>query len=327
MKRSRTEDQDASKQPRKKSRAIESGQQSSQGILFRKCHGQHILRNKSVIQAIVDKSGILPTDTVLEIGPGTGALTESLLVAAKKVVCIEIDERMVAELRKKFMKETQQKKLQIIQGSCLDVDFPYFDRCVANVPYNISSAIVFKLLQGSPKFHQPSDQGMPFKCAILMFQREFALRLVAQAGDAEYSRLSVNTQLLAKVSHLMKISRNSFVPPPKVESSVVRIELKRPAPAINFKEWDELVKVLFTRKNRKISSIFSKKRLRARLYTQHVSHYNLSKRTPIEKEAFDASIGEILKREDFADQRPRSMPIDNFAWLLTAFHEKGIYFA
>ena len=89
-----------------------------------------------------------------------------------------------------------------------------------------------------------------FRTAILMFQREFALRLVARPGDEFYCRLSVNVQLLAKVTHIMKISKNSFKPPPKVESSVVRMDPINPPPPVNFEEWDGLVRILFSRKNK-----------------------------------------------------------------------------
>lgn len=109
-------------------------------------------------------------------------------------------------------------------GDVLKTELPYFDVCVANLPYQISSQIVFKLLQ-----HRPL-----FRSAVLMFQREFALRLAAQPGDDLYCRLSVNTQLLAKVTHVMKVGKNNFRPPPKVESSVVRIEPLNPPPPINF---------------------------------------------------------------------------------------------
>ena len=89
-----------------------------------------------------------------------------------------------------------------------------------------------------------------------MFQREFAMRLVAKPGSDLYCRLSVNVQLLARVDHLIKVSRNSFKPPPKVESSVVRIEPKYPPPPINFVEWDGLVRLCFMRKNKTLSAIF-----------------------------------------------------------------------
>lgn len=89
-----------------------------------------------------------------------------------------------------------------------------------------------------------------------MFQREFALRLVAKPGDKLYCRLSINTQLLARVDHLMKVGKNNFRPPPKVESSVVRIEPKNPPPPINFQEWDGLVRITFVRKNKTLSAAF-----------------------------------------------------------------------
>lgn len=85
---------------------------------------------------------------------------------------------------------------QVLQGDVLKVDLPYFDVCVANIPYQISSPLTFKLLA-----HRPS-----FRAAIIMFQHEFAMRLVAKPGDVSYSRLAVNTQLLARVDHLLKVS-------------------------------------------------------------------------------------------------------------------------
>uniref|UniRef100_A0A0E0EY13 rRNA adenine N(6)-methyltransferase n=1 Tax=Oryza meridionalis TaxID=40149 RepID=A0A0E0EY13_9ORYZ len=108
----------------------------------------------------------------------------------------------------------------VIQGDVLKCDLPYFDICVANIPYQISSPLTFKLLS-----HRPIS-----RCAVIMFQREFAMRLVAQPGDSLCCRLSVNVQLLSRVSHLLKVGRNNFRPPPKVDSSVVRIEPRKPLP-------------------------------------------------------------------------------------------------
>ena len=110
-----------------------------------------------------------------------------------------------------------------------------------------------------------------------MFQREFAMRLVARPGSELYCRLSVNVQLLARVDHLIKVSRNSFKPPPKVESSVVRIEPKYPPPAINFVEWDGLVRLCFMRKNKTLSAIFRTKHVinmlheNFKIYSRHTN--------------------------------------------------------
>ena len=213
---------------------------------FDKSFGQHILKNPLVVQQIVEKSAIKPTDIILEIGPGTGNLTASLCERGKKLIAVEVDARMVAEVTKRVHSLGYSHKFQMIAGDAIKVDFPFFDICIANTPYQISSPLVFKLLQ-----HRPI-----FRCAVLMFQREFAMRLVAKPGSDLYCRLSVNVQLLARVDHLIKVGRNSFKPPPKVESSVVRIEPKYPPPPINFIEWDGLVRLCFMRKNKTLSAIF-----------------------------------------------------------------------
>lgn len=144
---------------------------------------------------MVDKSALRPTDVALEIGPGTGNMTVKLLEKTKRVVACEIDPRLVAELQKRVQGTPYQSKLQIMIGDVLKTELPFFDVCVANIPYQISSPLVFKLL-----LHRPF-----FRCAIIMFQREFAQRLVAKPGDQLYCRLSVNTQLLARVDIVMKV--------------------------------------------------------------------------------------------------------------------------
>lgn len=103
--------------------------------------------------------------------------------------------RLVAELQKRVQGTHYKQKLEILIGNALKMELPFFNVCVANVPYQISSPLVFKLL-----LHRPF-----FRCAILMFQQEFAQRLVAKPGDKLYCRLSVNTQLLARVDMLMKV--------------------------------------------------------------------------------------------------------------------------
>jgi 18S rRNA (adenine1779-N6/adenine1780-N6)-dimethyltransferase len=102
-----------------------------------KAFGQHILKNPLVVQSIVDKAGIKGTDTVLEIGPGTGNLTMKLLEVAKKVIAVELDPRMVAELQKRVQGTDHAHKLQIIHGDVMKVDLPFFDVCVANIPYQV----------------------------------------------------------------------------------------------------------------------------------------------------------------------------------------------
>ena len=218
---------------------------------MQKSKGQHLLKNPTILSEIIHKSGIKSTDVVLEIGPGTGNLTMLLLDAAKKVIAIELDPRMVAQLTKRVGISPYQNKLQLIQGDVLKQKLPFFDLCVANIPYQISSPIVFKLLS-----HRPL-----FRAAVLLIQREFAMRLIAKPGTEFYCRLSVNVQLLSKVEHIMKVSKKNFVPPPKVESSVVRIEPLHPLPQINFIEWDAMLRICFSRKNKTLGALFKQKKI------------------------------------------------------------------
>lgn len=215
---------------------------------------------------MLEKSALRPTDVVLEIGPGTGNMTIRILEKVKKVVACEIDPRLVAELQKRVQGTPFQSKLQILIGDALKTEFPFFDICLANVPYQISSPLVFKLL-----LHRPF-----FRCAVLMFQREFAQRLVAKPGDKLYCRLSINTQLLARVDLLMKVGKNNFRPPPKVESSVVRLEPRNPPPPINFTEWDGLTRIAFLRKNKTLAAAFKQSTVVQTLDNNYKLHASLN---------------------------------------------------
>ncbi|GAB4830572.1 Ribosomal RNA small subunit methyltransferase [Ancistrocladus abbreviatus] len=242
---------------KKETKRATGGNHFQGGIPFYKSKGQHILKNPLLVDAIVQKAGIKSTDTVLEIGPGTGNLTKKLLESGKFVVAVEVDQRMVLELQRRFQGTPHHNRLKVIQGDVLKCDLPYFDICVANIPYQISSPLIFKLLD-----HKPA-----FRCAIIMFQREFAMRLIAQPGDTLYCRLSVNTQLLSRVSHLLKVGKNNFRPPPKVDSSVVRIEPRKPLPLSpdKLKEWDGMLRICFSRKNKTLGAIFKQKKILALL--------------------------------------------------------------
>ena len=245
--------------------------------------------------------------------------------------------------------------MQVIQGDVLKCDLPYFDICVANIPYQISSPLTFKLLS-----HRPM-----FRCAVIMFQREFAMRLVAQPGDTLYCRLGVNTQLLARVSHLLKVGKNNFRPPPKVDSSVVRIEPRKPQPLVNFKEWDGLVRICFNRKNKTLGSIFRQKSvlsipeknyktLQALQLSQKGSSEDtemaldvsalgntgedLSMEIDDEEEMevedvetrgseFKFKVLEVLKQGGFEEKRSSKLTQADFMHLLSLFNKAGIHFS
>eukprot|EP00308_Calcidiscus_leptoporus_P025191 CAMPEP_0119404370 /NCGR_PEP_ID=MMETSP1334-20130426/143860_1 /TAXON_ID=127549 /ORGANISM="Calcidiscus leptoporus, Strain RCC1130" /LENGTH=322 /DNA_ID=CAMNT_0007428337 /DNA_START=27 /DNA_END=995 /DNA_ORIENTATION=+ len=293
------------------------------GVELHHSLGQHLLKNPLVTAAMIEKAAIKSTDTVLEIGPGTGNLTLKLLEIAKKVIAIEHDPRMVVELQKRVHGTEFAHKLQLIHSDVLKVDLPFFNLCVANIPYQISSPLVFKLLSHAPRF----------RCAILMVQREFALRLCAKAGDELYCRLAVNTQLLAKVDHLMKVSKNSFRPPPKVDSSVVRIEPVNPPPPINFVEWDGLVRLCFNRKNKTLSAVLKHKPVLQLLSENMRTHLAMSggmdgaEEQTREMPDVKSLVARVLEETEYSEARSTKLELDDFMLLLSKFNEVGLHFS
>jgi 18S rRNA (adenine1779-N6/adenine1780-N6)-dimethyltransferase len=206
----------------------------------------------------VSQAGLRPTDHVLEVGPGTGNLTIRILESAKHITAVEADPRMAAELTKRIQASPHSpSKVSLIIGDFTKATLPaHFDVCISNTPYQISSPLVFSLLSHAAQ-HQP-----PWRCAVLTFQREFALRLCAQPGTALWTRLSANVQLYAKVQHIAKIDKNSFRPPPKVESSIVKIEPIVPPPPVRFEEFDGMNRIIFSRANKTVRGNFGAKGVR-----------------------------------------------------------------
>lgn len=270
-----------------------------------------------MVNAIVAKSAVKSTDVVLEIGPGTGNMTVPLLQQSKEVVGIEYDSRMVREVLKRVEGTKEERKLKVIQGDAIKVKWPFFDVCVANVPYQISSALVFKLLS-----HRPM-----FRCAVMMFQEEFALRLTARPGEALYCRLSVNTQLLAKVDQLMKVGRNNFRPPPKVESRVVRIELRNPPPPVNFTEWDGMIRLLFNRKNKTLRSVLMTKPTIKLLEENMRTHAALNDSMLDDDLKVDQIIEDVVSMDAWSGKRASKLDLDDFLTLLAEFNKRGVHFA
>ncbi|KAK6043663.1 ribosomal RNA adenine dimethylase family protein [Cooperia oncophora] len=193
---------------------------NTQSLPFNTEKGQHILKNPGIVNSIIEKSALKSTDTVLEV-------QRPWLQGIWTVKCWKWQS-----------KPPLQNKLEVRHGDVMKAEWPFFD--VSHLPF------VFKLLLQRP---------LP-RYAVLMFQKEFADRLIAKPGDKDYCRLSVNVQLLAKVEHLMKIKRTEFRPPPKVDSAVVRIAPKNPPPPINFDEWEGMLRLCFLRKNKKLLAIF-----------------------------------------------------------------------
>ena len=211
------------------------------GISPRKILSQNFLVNSSILERQIEYADINENDSVLEIGGGTGVLTERLAKKAGKVFCIEFDRQLAPYLKRKFKNNTN---VEIIQGDALKIDLPKTNKIVANLPYHISSPITFKLL----------DYG--FELAVLMYQLEFAKRMIAEPSTDDYSRLSVNLQYQAEVEILEKISKKNFYPPPKVDSAIVKIiPLEKEFP-VEVKYFRQVTRLLFNTKNKLVSSVF-----------------------------------------------------------------------
>ncbi|KZV70574.1 rRNA adenine dimethylase [Peniophora sp. CONT] len=279
--------------------------------------GQHILKNPAIAQDIVDKANLRPTDKVLEVGPGTGNLTVRILEKAKHCTAVEMDPRMAAELTKRVQGKPEQRRLEIIIGDFVKATLPYFDVCISNTPYQISSPLIFRLLS-----HRPL-----FRVAILMFQREFALRLTAQPGSSLWSRLSANVQLYAKVDHVMNVGKNNFRPPPDVESSVVRIVPLDPPPPVRFEEFDGLTRILFTRRNKTCHANFQAKGVFEMLEGNYKTWCSENEKMIEEGFNMKAKVKEILEELGVSESRPAKMDINDLLRLLSAFHDAGIHFA
>ncbi|KAK9471597.1 S-adenosyl-L-methionine-dependent methyltransferase [Dipodascopsis tothii] len=283
--------------------------------------GQHLLKNPMIAQGIVDKAEVKPSDVVLEVGPGTGNLTVKILERARKVIAVEMDPRMAAEVTKRVQGKPEQKKLEVILGDVIKAELPYHDICISNTPYQISSPLVFKLL----------NLPRPPRVSVLMFQREFAMRLVARPGDSLYCRLSVNVQMWAHVTHIMKVGKNNFRPPPQVESSVVRIEPKNPRPPIDFEEWDGLLRICFVRKNKTISAGFKSTAILdilERNYRTYCAQNDVI--MPDGKDGKDLVkelVEKVLTETGLGEKRAGKCDEADFLKLLYAFHQVGIHFA
>ena len=191
--------------------------------------GQHFLVDEGAAQRIVDAMGDLSQRTVLEIGPGRGALTSLLARRARRVIAVELDRVLSAQLRMNLTADN----VEIIEGDILAVDFqtlfgpkpgsmrPGLDqkpepvRVVGNIPYFITSDILLRLWENRRYFDT----------LVLMVQREVAERLAAVPGGSDYGLLSATAQLYGHVETLFTLPPESFSPPPKVHSAVVRLDL------------------------------------------------------------------------------------------------------
>jgi 16S rRNA (adenine1518-N6/adenine1519-N6)-dimethyltransferase len=216
------------------------------GIRLSKSKSQHMLVDSQVLESQLRYANIRPSEVVLEIGAGSGILTKELSRRAKKVIAVESDIRF-----KSYLEETIPDNVELIFSDILKLDLPDFDKVVANIPYKISSKIIFKLLE-----HQ-------FTAGIIIFQLEFANRMVAGVGSADYSRLAVKIHSKAHCELLQKVPRKAFFPVPKVDSAIVELVPREPSFSINNEKlFNNVVDAVFNQKRKMIkNALLNKHRL------------------------------------------------------------------
>jgi 16S rRNA (adenine1518-N6/adenine1519-N6)-dimethyltransferase len=214
----------------------------SRGVrhLPRKRFGQHFLTDRSVIEAIVAEIDPRPGQALVEIGPGLGAMTDPLVVRAERLTVIELDRDLAARLRRR-------PELDVIESDVLRVDFAGLPRppglklrLVGNLPYNISTPILFHLL---PWADQVEDQHF-------MLQKEVVLRMAASPGCKDYGRLSVMLQWRYDIESVLEVPPGAFEPPPRVDSAVVRMIPLPVPPAVDATLLEAMVAVAFSQRRK-----------------------------------------------------------------------------
>lgn len=231
--------------------------------------GQNFLRDENIARKLIAAVNPRPSDTILEIGPGEGVLTKYLVSSCRRLIVVDVDERVIRHLRALY----PEGGLEIRHEDFLETDLAAVRsgraklRIVGNIPYNITTPILFHIL----------DNRQHVRDAVLMMQREVARRLIAEPGTKDYGILAVFCRLVADVAVLFDVSPNCFVPKPRVTSSVVRFEvLDRPRYALAEEEFFR----------RMVRSVFGKRRKTLRNSLQYFletvpalpSRFDLSKR-------------------------------------------------
>ena len=208
------------------------------GIVPKKSKGQNFLIDGRVADRHISYAGIREGDRVLEVGPGLGILTERMVDLPCDLTCIELDD-ILAE----YITETFGDRLTLIHGDAVKVRFPEFDVFVSNLPYSVSTPIIFKLLDHD------------FRTAVVMVQKEFADRMVADVGSPDYSRLTVNLFYRADCEIMETVPASRFNPRPKVDSALVRITpRKAPFDVIDEKLFFKVTEITFNHRRKKIGT-------------------------------------------------------------------------
>ncbi|MEK7227529.1 MAG: 16S rRNA (adenine(1518)-N(6)/adenine(1519)-N(6))-dimethyltransferase RsmA [Patescibacteria group bacterium] len=249
----------------------------------KKSLGQHFLRSERALDLIVKAGDIKPEDIILEIGPGTGVLTEKLLETGAKVIAVEKDDGLFRFLQEKFARKIRQGKLDLVHGDILDFNpeilkfYKNHDyKLIANIPYNITGAILEKFLSAD---QQP-------ELMVLLVQKEVAQRIVAK--DNKESILSVSVKAYGKPVYIEPVKAGSFAPAPKVDSAIIAIEGISKDFFRNFPEkgFFRLLRTGFKAKRKKLLSnlslIFEKEKVKEAFQGLNLDENTRAEELPVE---------------------------------------------
>jgi 18S rRNA (adenine1779-N6/adenine1780-N6)-dimethyltransferase len=273
-----------------------------------------MITNKDLIDKVVDAANIKSTDTILELGSGFGTVTSRLVSVARKVLISESDANLAEESLKKFTAEGF-TNVQYLSGGALEAIFPRFDICISHLPYSLSAPIIFKLIK-----HRPL-----WRTCVMFVQREFADALIADPGERNYTRLSMNTSIFFRTERITRVNGACFYPVPPIESALVRLTPRVPPPRFDFDEFNSLVKTVFIEKKRNLKYIFSRPSVEKQLevnYKNFCSFYRFAT-NPM---GFQKYLMSAIDDAGLSNYCAKQLPPEAMEHLLNLLHNRGIYF-
>ena len=218
-------------------------------VRAKKSLGQNFLVDANIQRKIVAALDPQPEDTVVEIGPGLGALTHHLVDRVQRLIVVELDDRLADRLQNELGGRTN---FELIHRDALEVDFTQLNlpagyKAIGNIPYNITTPLIFKLLERAAR---PA-------LIVLMVQKEVAIRVTAPPGDKDYGALSVGVQTIANAERLFTVSRGAFKPVPGVDSAILRLVPIQPEPLAEAEERDlrALTRTTFSQRRKQLQKI------------------------------------------------------------------------
>ncbi len=223
------------------------------GFKFSKSLGQNFLIDGNIVKKIVKDSGISKEDYVLEVGPGVGTLTEELSLNAKKVIAVEIDKKLLPILD---ITLKQYDNIEIVCGDILEIDIKSLIdekmeggpiKVVANLPYYVTTPIIARFL----------EEDLNIDSLTIMVQKEVAQRMMAKEGSKVYGSLSVFVNFYSEPEILLTVPKSVFMPSPKIDSAVIRLNMKKHIPEVDKAQFFKVVKACFSKRRKTILNALS----------------------------------------------------------------------